>query len=161
TMTKRSKLAGLLVAVIAVASTAGCGDDAKNDVTAGDAAVAGDAGEPGSGGTCPPEGERSYPLLDAPHVTDIASIHYNSSPPSSGPAGPQWLRPGVYPQPQPRCNWIHNLEHGYVVLLYNCPTGCPDIVDKLTAVIPNVVDPDCSPRRVLLTPDPLLDVKVA
>jgi hypothetical protein len=27
--------------------------------------------------------------------------------------------------------WVHNLEHGAVVLLYRCPDGCPDLVAQL------------------------------
>ena len=28
--------------------------------------------------------------------------------------------------------WVHNLEHGYIVVLYNCPSGCPADVAALT-----------------------------
>jgi hypothetical protein len=38
---------------------------------------------------------------------------------------------GVYPAEQDEGLWIHNLEHGYIVLLYNCPTACPELVAQL------------------------------
>jgi hypothetical protein len=28
-------------------------------------------------------------------------------------------------------SWVHNLEHGGVVFLYNCPAGCADDVAEL------------------------------
>jgi hypothetical protein len=33
----------------------------------------------------------------------------------------------VYPNnaEQPPGGWVHNLEHGWVVLLYSCKNGCP------------------------------------
>jgi hypothetical protein len=64
---------------------------------------------------------------------------------------------------------VHDLEHGAVVLLYNCgDAGCPDVVAALQAVsdaIPD--DPLCTSAnqgvrvRTVITPDPLLDVPVA
>jgi len=32
-------------------------------------------------------------------------------------------------------NWVHNLEHGAVVFLYNCPEGCPEDVAVLESVV--------------------------
>lgn len=60
------------------------------------------------------------------------NIEYAFCPPTSGnhyapPRGP--LRAGVYPKTEEQIpgGWIHNLEHGYVVALYRCPsaTDCP------------------------------------
>ena len=45
---------------------------------------------------------------------------YNSNPPTSGPHDPDWIRPGIYGTPQDKYKLIHSLEHGYVVVHYNC-----------------------------------------
>jgi hypothetical protein len=31
--------------------------------------------------------------------------------------------------------WVHNLEHGGVVFLANCPEGCPRAWDRLVAMV--------------------------
>ena len=42
---------------------------------------------------------------------------------------------GVYgPQSQlPPGEWVHNLEHGYVVVAYRCPSGTPGTGDCISA----------------------------
>jgi hypothetical protein len=71
------------------------------------------------------------------HVAPPARVQYNHDPPTSGChysiAGAAPLNPGVYGQEIQPEYWVHNLEHGYVVILYNCPQGCPDDVQKLIA----------------------------
>jgi hypothetical protein len=70
---------------------------------------------------------RAAPDEGAKH-TDIGTlIPYKNSPPSSGTHFPQWLKYGVYAQPIPPGYWIHNLEHGAVVVLFKCDTNCQDI----------------------------------
>ena len=56
------------------------------------------------------------------HVTpqEVASFQYNSKPPTSGPHLPTWVKPGVYDTPQSEGELIHSLEHGYVIMSYNC-----------------------------------------
>ncbi len=60
--------------------------------------------------------------LGREHVTaeQVASTTYNSNPPSSGPHLPTWVKPGVYDKPQSEGELIHSLEHGYVIISYNC-----------------------------------------
>lgn len=109
------------------------------------------------------------PLLPAVHVPIPSDIQWNSNPPSSGPHYPVWAAYQTYSSPVPRGYYVHNLEHGAVVLLYNCgDAGCPEIVAALQAVassIPNdslCVDAGEGIRvRTVITPDPLLDVPVA
>lgn len=56
------------------------------------------------------------------HVTaeEAAKFNYNSNPPTSGPHLPTWVKSGVYAQPQSEGELIHSLEHGYVIISYNC-----------------------------------------
>lgn len=45
---------------------------------------------------------------------------YNSNPPASGPHDATWTKAGIYDSPQGDGYLIHALEHGYVVVSYNC-----------------------------------------
>ena len=60
------------------------------------------------------------PELGRDHITDIAEITYNSNPPTSGSHFPLWAKPGLYPEVISDGYLIHSLEHGYVVISYNC-----------------------------------------
>jgi hypothetical protein len=101
------------------------------------------------------------------HVAQGSALTFSSNPPATGAhygVWAPWAR--VYDGPVPRGNWVHNLEHGGVALLYRCPAGCPEVVAGLGALgrgLPQ--DPLCqgvAPEasainaRWLLTPDPLL-----
>lgn len=59
------------------------------------------------------------------HVTDISDVAYNSNPPTSGAHFPVWAKPGVYSRFISDGYFIHSMEHGYIVLWYDC--------DKLTS----------------------------
>lgn len=56
------------------------------------------------------------------HVSkeDVATFSYNSNPPTSGPHLETWVKPGIYAIPQSEGELIHSLEHGYVIIHYNC-----------------------------------------
>ena len=66
------------------------------------------------------------------HVTTGTELSYLFCPPTSGThyseAGVAPARPGFYKADADigPGSWVHNLEHGYVVVLYRCPDGiCP------------------------------------
>ena len=75
------------------------------------------------------------PIDEMPHVhvAKGTNVTYMHNPPTSGchyslGVGVAPIAPGVYP-PTALPNltaefWVHNLEHGYIVVSYNCPTGC-------------------------------------
>ena len=56
------------------------------------------------------------------HVSpeEVAKFTYNSNPPTSGPNLPTWVKGGVFDRAQSEGELIHSLEHGYVVINYNC-----------------------------------------
>src|SRR3990172_396851 len=54
------------------------------------------------------------------HITDIYGVTYSSNPPTSGPHFPTWAGRGVYNQILSDGYLIHSLEHGYVVISYDC-----------------------------------------
>ncbi|KKU27707.1 MAG: hypothetical protein UX80_C0030G0008 [Candidatus Amesbacteria bacterium GW2011_GWA2_47_11b] len=50
----------------------------------------------------------------------LDEFEYNSNPPTSGPHDPDWIRPGIYGEAQDKYKLIHSLEHGYIIVHYNC-----------------------------------------
>ncbi|OGM75533.1 hypothetical protein A2210_00345 [Candidatus Woesebacteria bacterium RIFOXYA1_FULL_40_18] len=54
------------------------------------------------------------------HVTDIAGVTYTSNPPTSGSHFPVWAKPGVYDRLISDGYLIHSLEHGYIIISYDC-----------------------------------------
>jgi hypothetical protein len=84
-----------------------------------------------------PEGLESvetFPNLEATHVQ--GPVEYPMSPPAGGPHNPVWLNCGVYNQPVPNENAVHDLEHGAVWITYS--PDLPDAhLDRLKAVTPD------------------------
>lgn len=72
-------------------------------------------------------------VLGRDHVLNAGqTIEYGFCPPTSGGhyniSGVGPIRSAVYPKTaeQPPGGWLHNIEHGWVVLLYSCQDGnCP------------------------------------
>jgi hypothetical protein len=58
------------------------------------------------------------------HVNDGDPITYKNYPPSSGTHYSTPASPGFYDTPQKEGNFVHSLEHGYIVLYYK-----PDLPD--------------------------------
>lgn len=58
--------------------------------------------------------------LGRKHVPAGEAVEYNSNPPTSGPHYEDWIRAGVYETPKDDRNLVHSLEHGYVIMSYNC-----------------------------------------
>lgn len=107
-----------------------------------------------------------FPIEPAPHtMANCDPVVWNTNPPTSGPHFPNWAAYTTYATPVTRGFWVHAMEHGAVVVLYNCPNGCDADVAQLQAFIASrPVDPLCvAPlqRRVIMTPDPLLPTKFA
>lgn len=93
--------------------SAGC---PSGDIGSGDG-----GGEPGVEFTIPDEGNA--------HVPAGQQVTYVANPPASGP---HWSQGGVAPAPAgfyettvEEEQWVHNLEHGHVVILYDCGGECP------------------------------------
>lgn len=63
------------------------------------------------------------------HVTDIYGIAYNSNPPTSGPHFPIWAKGGIYDRPISDGYLIHSLEHGYVIISYDCTKKTASLSD--------------------------------
>jgi len=64
-----------------------------------------------------------------------AHVAYNSVPPTSGPHWDDWPPYGVHNQQLPDEWQVHHLEHGGIMVQYQCPDGCPELVDQLKAIV--------------------------
>jgi hypothetical protein len=72
----------------------------------------------------PVPGEK-FADLGRDHVNDISDEEYNSNPPTSGKHFPVWAKRGVYNRVLSDGHLLHSLEHGYVVISYNCDIQTP------------------------------------
>lgn len=129
---------------------AGCG---------GGGTPSGPSGGNGNDGSCTMT-EQQVPNEGWIHVAEGSAVSYAHNPPASGPHYPVWLRYEAFGSTQARGYWVHNLEHGAVVLLYR-PDAPADVRNTLLstyAALGN--DPACGSVRALVTPDPLLPTGV-
>jgi hypothetical protein len=108
------------------------------------------------------------------HEPVCSYIEYFTNPPSSGNHYPIWAAYKTYTTPVPDGFYVHNLEHGAIVLTYNCALydgdggACDADIASAQAMLDGLpTDPDCVaqgspvPLRTLMTPDPALDVPFA
>jgi hypothetical protein len=106
-----------------------------------------------------------HPDEGAFHVPCLPVPTYGTKPPSSGNHYQIWADFKTYATPVPWGHLVHALEHGAIVIVYNCPGGCPDEVAQAQAMIDALpTDPLCTAptkHRVILAPDPTLDVRWA
>jgi hypothetical protein len=111
--------------------------------------------------------EQQHGIEGQTHVPECSTIAYGTKPPSSGNHYGNWAAFKVYTNPIPPGYWVHDLEHGAVVLTYNCEDGCGgDVAAAEAMIVALPSDPLCLatatvPRRIVMTPDPSLDVQFA
>jgi Protein of unknown function (DUF3105) len=94
------------------------------------------------------------PAESTQHVAD--PVDYTDRPPTSGDHNACWAEWGVHTEAVPDDNWVHNLEHGGLVFLYNCPDGCEAEVAELTSLVLSF-----DAGRALLTPYAEMEWKFA
>lgn len=75
----------------------------------------------------------TFPNQGQDHIA-VGQSHppYNSDPPTSGPhySNPDlW---GVYDKPRADEALVHNLEHGGIVIHYDCATSCTEVINQLS-----------------------------
>jgi hypothetical protein len=80
------------------------------------------------------QGVKTYPSAGRSHIgADQQPSNWNSNPPTSGDHLGTPLGPGAYSNEQDMRALVHNMEHGYVVILYK---GIPaDQVEQLTKFV--------------------------
>ena len=85
----------------------------------------GDNGPIGDAGTC---NVQTFEALEASHVQELPEgYEYNSVPATSGLHNPQTAIWNLYDQPVPQINYVHNLEHGGVVIQYGSEVSDADV----------------------------------
>ncbi len=88
-------------------------------------------------------------------VPATSGIHWDVTPPSDiVPTGAP-ARWGVYTDPIPDEVLVHNLEHGGIGLHYNCPDGCDELIDQLTALVSQ------GAAQFIVAPYPGIDSRIA
>ena len=162
-----------ILALFASAANMACGPSKGVNGTAGAGGAGGTSlGDSGCGATptdgAPPDhGDchaeiAGHPIEGAQHMPLCSPLTYGTNPPSSGNHYPIWAAYQMYDRAIPRGFWVHSMEHGAVVFSYNCPGGCADEVAAVQAFIEGLpADCGANTRRVILTPDPDLDVRFA
>ncbi len=152
------------------------GDDAADAVSDGVAETTVDSATDGDAKVCMPalttstKGAcdsqiQSWPDEGSTHYPPGTALTYCTKPPSSGDHYSEWAAYRVYDKPVPYGYLVHSLEHGAVVVLYQCASGsCPTVQSQIVAVVDaRPIDPLCTDpvkRRVIVAPDPTLDVAV-
>ena len=102
-----------------------------------------------------PKPGMAMPDLGNLHIQPPQTATYTSSPPTSGPHYTTIARWGIHNEPIPNELQIHNLEDGGVIVQYNCPDGCDDLVAKLAGIIERYDE------QVILAPYPDMDARIA
>src|SRR5688572_29372004 len=70
---------------------------------------------------------QQHVIAPTSHVPECSPVSYPTNPPASGDHYGTWAGYGAYAAPLARGFWVHNLEHGSVVVTYKC------FVDNCTA----------------------------
>ncbi|HEY5571581.1 MAG TPA: DUF3105 domain-containing protein [Anaerolineales bacterium] len=76
------------------------------------------------------------PIAGAEHIPEgQRAVDYNSDPPTSGQHYAQPAEAGFYEEAPPDERLVHNLEHGHIVVYYNCSglsdTACEELKDGI------------------------------
>ena len=110
------------------------------------------------GGSAPEGPGLRIPNLGGTHINpDQGHPPYNSVPATSGwhyaqPHAP--ARWGAHDEVLPDEVLVHNLEHGGVGVHYNCPEGCPQLVEQLSSIVRRA-------DEVIMSPYPDMDTRIA
>jgi hypothetical protein len=90
---------------------------------------------------------------------------YNSNPPTSGPHAAQFANWGISDLAIPKEQAVHNMEHGGVVVWYNCNAqpilsgdACTELRNQLSAVVSTAI---AGGAHVLMTPYSDMDHHIA
>jgi hypothetical protein len=91
------------------------------------------------------------------HITEaqMGQFVYSTTPPTSGPHLGSVARWGIHTEPIANELQLHNLEDGGVMVQYNCPDGCDDLVAQLSEIVARYSE------QVILAPYPDMDSTIA
>jgi Protein of unknown function (DUF3105) len=103
----------------------------------------------------------SPPSEGAAHAPECTAVQYATNPPASGTHYGYVPVFRSYEKPVPWGFLLHAMEHGAVVLAYNCPGGCAEELAAAKVVVDAVPKKACERPPVIVTPDPGLPVRFA
>ena len=86
------------------------------------------------------------------HVAEDTVAEHQADPPASGDHYPTWSRYGVFEEPVNPGYWVHNLEHGAIVLLYTCTDDCDQVRADINRVYASLPDGAFGEVKLLATP---------
>lgn len=87
------------------------------------------------------------------HVAEGSAITYKTNPPASGPHYPAPGPWGISEQPLAPGYFVHNLEHGGVDVLYDCPNGCQATIDVAKQALQTFPKDKFNEVKLLVTPN--------
>jgi hypothetical protein len=103
------------------------------------------------------------PIVDSVHVPFGVPIEWPTNPPTSGTHWNVWAAWDRSYVDLPRGLWLHDAEHGGVVLAARCH-DCEPFAQLIELARARPLDEHCAPplrHRLIVTSDPLLPVEVA
>jgi hypothetical protein len=86
------------------------------------------------------------------HVPETSNPNYTTNPPASGDHYPVWSQYGVFREPVDPGYWVHNLEHGAIVLLYSCVNNCDSVAAQIEQVYDSLPDGAFGEIKFVATP---------
>ena len=87
------------------------------------------------------------------HVPEGEEVTYQHYPPASGKHYPVTLQYGLYEgEDVPAEYWVHSLEHGAIVVLYQCDQPCPDLVKSLGDMLDSFPESKWGNRKIVIVP---------
>ncbi|MGH2522333.1 MAG: DUF3105 domain-containing protein [Anaerolineales bacterium] len=107
------------------------------------------------------------PIQSADHIP-VGATHepYNSDPPTSGPHYADPAQAGFYNEAPPDGMLVHSLEHGYIIISYNCSELAQAECDQLKSQISSAMQaagtsPITGTPKLIATPRPTMDTQLA
>lgn len=87
------------------------------------------------------------------HVNVGDPLVYQNNPPASGTHYPSTADWRLYEETVSEGFWVHNLEHGGIVVLYKCPDGnCPERVQQLQALYDATPPSKYGNKKIVIVP---------
>ncbi len=98
--------------------------------------------------------EQLIPSEGHNHVEEGSVLTYQHYPPSSGNHYPTPAGPGFYETEFSEGYWVHSLEHGFIVVLYNCSAtdNCDTLKSQVKDFVNNAPTHGCDKTRLIALP---------
>ncbi len=104
---------------------------------------------------------RQMPDEGREHIPVGTAATYRHEPPTSGPHWPRVAGWGMHDEEVPPEIWVHNLEHGGIVIVYRCEIPCPNLVQQLSEASQTFPKSKYGYVKLLVTPYSKLQGRLA